>query len=218
MNRRRLLSKLAASSVAVALIGAGLASSFSLAYPEPSVSPISWELKFVPAAPKRIVVEVPGQPTAKAYWYVTYSVTNNSGQDVNFLPTFEWVTNEGKVVRSDKNISNVVFDKVKAAAGLKFLENSVKIAGLLRQGEDQAKDGVAIWEEPEGRLGTFSIFVTGLSGESTQLPGADGKPIVTDGKPILLYKTLELDYKLAGDEVYPGNDLLTKLGQKWVMR
>ena len=211
MNRRRLLSKLAASSAAVALLATGLASSFSFGFPEPSVSPIAWELKFTPAAPKRIVVEVPGQPTAKAYWYVTYSVTNNSGQDISFLPTFEWVTNEGKVVRSDKNIPNAVFDKIKAASGLKFLENSVKIAGLLRQGEDQAKDGVAIWEEPESRLGMFNLFVTGLSGESTQFPGADGKSI-------LLYKTLELDYKLAGDEVYPGNDLLTKLGQKWVMR
>lgn len=212
MNGRRQSLKLA-SLVLLA------ASAFSFAYPEPSVSPISWELKFEPAAPKRIVVEVPGQPTAKAYWFVTYSVTNNSGQDITFLPTFEWVTNDGRVLRSDVRVPAAVFDKIKAASGLKYLENNVKIQGTLRQGEDQAKDGVAIWEEPEGRLGDFSIFVTGLSGESTQLPGQDGKPTMgADGKPILLYKTLQLNYKVAGDEVYKGNDLLRFVDKKWVMR
>lgn len=214
MTRRTLSFISASAAVALALV-AGRAGAF----PEPSKSPIAWEITIKTDQPKRIVVEVPGESTPKAYWYITYTVTNNSGQDVNFLPTFEWVTNEGKVIRSDKNIPNAVFDKIKAASGNKLLENAVKIAGTLRQGEDEAKDGVAIWEEPAPRLGDFSIFVTGLSGESTPLTDAAGKPSSdADGKPILLYKTLELDYKLAGDEVYPGNDLLTKLGQKWVMR
>ncbi|HEX8325505.1 MAG TPA: hypothetical protein VF595_16505 [Tepidisphaeraceae bacterium] len=215
MNRRRL--SLVSASVAVAV--AALLSNRVSAYPEPSVSPVSWELKFDSALPKRIVVEVPGERTAKAYWYMTYTVTNNNDQDVTFLPTFEWVTNDGRALRSDRNISKAVFDKIKAQSRNDLMENSVKIAGTLRQGADQAKDGVAIWEEPAARLGTFSIFVTGLSGESTQLPGADGKPMTDpDGKPLLLFKTLQLDYRSAGDEVYPGNDLLLKLGQKWVMR
>jgi len=211
MKNRRALALMAGLTL--------IAGNFAMAYPKPSISPISWELRFDHAQPRRIVVEVPGQPSAKAYWYMTYTVTNNSDHDVTFLPTFEWVTKEGKVIQSDKNIPNVVFEKIKAATGNKLLENAVKIEGTLRQGEDQAKDGVAIWEEPAPRLGSFTIFVTGLSGESTQLTDDSGKPITgPDGKPILLFKTLELDYKLAGDELYPGNDLLEKVGQAWVMR
>ena len=91
-----------------------IAGNFAMAYPKPSISPISWELRFDHAQPRRIVVEVPGQPSAKAYWYMTYTVTNNSDHDVTFLPTFEWVTKEGKVIQSDKNIPNVVFEKIKA--------------------------------------------------------------------------------------------------------
>ena len=198
---------------------AGYHAAPAIAYPQPSISPVSWELRFDHAMPKRIVVEIPGQPSAKAYWYMTYTVTNNSDHDVSFLPTFEWVTKDGKVVQSDQNIPPVVFDKIKAVTGNKLLENYVMIEGTLRQGEDQAKDGVAIWEEPEPRLGDFTIFVTGLSGESTPLTDDKGKPMAdANGKPILLFKTLELDYKLAGDEVYPGNDLLVKQGEKWVMR
>ena len=214
MNRRR--SSWVVLGVAVA---AAMAAGRAGAFPEPSKSPVSWELKYEPAVPKRIVVEVPGQPSAKAYWYVTYTVTNNSDQDVTFLPTFEWVTNEGKVIRADKGVSHAVFDRIKAAIGNKLLEDSVQIAGILRQGEDQAKDGVAIWPEPEARLGSFSVFATGLSGESTQLTDTSNQPMNDkNGRPILLFKTLETDFKLAGDELYPGNDLLTKLGDKWVMR
>lgn len=215
MNRRRL----SFVSASVALVAAGLAATLAVAFPEPSVSPIAWELKFEPTMPRRVVVEVPGQPTAKAYWYITYTVTNNSDSDVMFLPTFEWVTGDGRVLRSDRSLSPAVFEKIKAQSGNKLLEHSIKIAGTLRQGPDQAKDGVAIWEEPSSRLGTFSVFVTGLSGESTQLPAADGKPMTgPDGRPLLLFKTLQMNFKSAGDEVYPGNDLLVKLGQKWVMR
>jgi hypothetical protein len=204
----------------VAAVGAAaLASHRAAAFPEPSKSPITWELKFEPSTPRRIVVDVPGQATPKAYWYVTYTVTNPNDQDVNFLPTFEWVTRTGQVVRSDKGVPPQVFEKIKRSTGNKLLESALQIAGTLRQGEDQAKDGVAIWPEPDARLGDFSIFVTGLSGESTQLSGSDGKPMAgADGKPVLLFKTLQMDYKLAGDELYPGNDLLTKLGQRWVMR
>ncbi|MGC4032525.1 MAG: hypothetical protein QM754_12495 [Tepidisphaeraceae bacterium] len=215
MNRRRL------SSLAVlgSLVAGSLVASVTSAFPEPSKTPVSWELKFQHAAPRRIVVNVPGSNVPKAYWFVTYTVTNNNDENVNFLPTFEWVTKEGKVIRSDKNIPSVVFDKIKAQTGNKLLEDAFHIAGNLRQGDDQAKDGVAIWEEPEGRLGDFQLFVTGLSGESTPLTDSAGKPVNgPQGRPLLLFKTLELDYRNAGDEVYPGNDLLQKTGQKWVMR
>ena len=219
MNRRRTSWPLRSSLALAVAVSASLVAGRAGAFPEPAKAPVSWELKYQPSLPKRVVVEVPGEPTAKAYWYVTYTVENDSDQDVNFLPTFEWVTNEGKVIRSDKSVSKAVFDKIKASTGNKLLEDGIHIAGTLRQGEDQAKDGVAIWPEPGPRLGDFSIFVTGLSGESTQLTDSNNQPMADkDGKPILLFKTHETDFKLAGDELYPGNDLLTKLGMKWVMR
>ena len=120
MFRRRL-----PFAVAVAL-AAGLAASVAVAFPEPSRTPVSWELKFESAAPKRIVVEAPGGP--KAYWYVTYTVTNNTDADRQFLPSFEWVTNEGTVVTSDKGVPPSVFEAVKAKAGNKLLETASKSA------------------------------------------------------------------------------------------
>lgn len=181
------------------------------AFPEPSPYPKTWELKFEHSTPKRIVVNLPTTNVPQAYWYMTYTVTNNTDQEQLFLPVFELVTREGKIVRNDKNIPQVVFDRIKGIEGIKFLENAIKIGGQLRLGEDEAKDGVAIWPEVDPRMGHFSVYVQGLSGETATVKGPDGKDVI-------LRKTLQLNYLIRGDEVYPGEDEVNEEPQKWVMR
>jgi hypothetical protein len=149
---------------------------------------------------------------------MTYSVTNNTDREQVFLPRFEMLTREGKVIESDRNIPAVVFAKIKQREGKQFLEPFTSIGGTIRVGEDEAKDGVAIWEEPLPRMGDFTIFVSGLSGETITMKDASGAELKgPDGKPIILRKTLQLDYTLPGDE--RADDALVKLvGEQWVMR
>src|SRR5437762_1012939 len=82
-------------------------------YPKPNPYPIAWQLKFDHDMPQRIVVKVPGAAAPQAYWYLTYTVTNNTGQEQTFLPDFEMLTNDSKVIRSDNKISAVVFNAIK---------------------------------------------------------------------------------------------------------
>ncbi len=204
---------------AACLAAIAVAAQFAGAYPEPSKYPVSWELKFDYHHPRRIVVEVPGSPVPKAYWYFTYTVTNKTDKEQDFLPVFTLVTRDGKAIRSDRGVPKVAFDRIKARTGNKLLESPIEVAGTILVGEDQAKDGVAIWEEPEPEMGTFSIFVGGLSGENVQLTDSAGQPVADkDGKPVILFKTLQLDYTISGDEVYPGIDPIRKTHQNWVMR
>ena len=186
-------------------------------YPKPSPFPVAWELTFEHGEPRRVVVPGPnGVP--RAYWYMTYSVTNKSDREQVFLPRFELLTREGKVVESDRNIPAAVFAKIKQREGNQFLEPFTSIGGTLRVGEDEAKDGVAIWEEPLLRMGDFTIFVSGLSGETITMKDSSGAEVKgVDGKPIILRKTLQLDYSLPGDE--RADDALVKpVGEQWVMR
>lgn len=187
-------------------------------HPKPSVYPISWELRFEHSKAKRIVVDVPG--TGKqAFWYMTYEVTNPGDTEQSFLPQFEMLTRDGRVIRSDKNISPAVIDAIRDRERKKNLLGAIDIAGPLRAGEDQAKEGVAIWPEPDPRMGTFSIFVSGLSGEIAQLKDDNGQPVKDkDGQPIILRKTLEATYQVPGDEVYPGEDAIIEKSTGWVMR
>lgn len=208
-----------ASLAVVAALGFFSAAAYKAsAFPQPQKVPTEWELKFRYDEPRRIVVEVPGESVPKAYWYITYTVTNMTDEQRQFLPTFELVTKTGKVVRSDQNLPNAVWEKVKKASGEKLLEHPVKIAGPILTGADQAKDGVAIWEEPEAELGSFIVFVTGLSGESVQLKDDAGTVIEKDGKPIVLFKTLQIEYTVSGDELLAGTDPINKTRMSWVMR
>jgi hypothetical protein len=187
-------------------------------FPQPSRYPISWELDFVHAVPERIVVDT-GNGPPRAYWYVTYTVTNNTGQERTFLPWFEMLTKDGKIIRSDQSIPFQVFEAIKHREGSKMLEPFTQMGGEILLGEDQAKDGVAIWLEPTTEMGRFSIFVTGLCGEAITMTDDAGAELSTpEGKPIILRKTLQLNYMVPGDELYPEADPVAEEPLAWVMR
>ena len=182
-------------------------------YPEPSIYPISWQLDFKHGPIKRIVVGT------TAYLYLPYTVTNNTGEEQVWRPDFEMLTKDAKVIRSDRDIPAEVFDQVKARERNKFLEPMTKIAGPLHEGPDQAKDGVAIWKEPDARMGKFSIFVGGLSGEFVELKDEDGKVVMDkENLPVMLRKTLQLNFEVWGDEYRPDRHDVHEGEQKWVMR
>lgn len=194
------------------------------AYPKPSAYPIAWQLNFEYQIPQRIVVTIPGSLTAKAYWYMTYTVTNLTDKEQKFYPAFVILLDDGRLFRSDNNIPQVVLDTIRIREKRSTLESATEIAGIIRVGEDQARDGVAIWEEPTVEMGRFSVFVGGLSGESTILTDDAGQPVVKtdkDGKkdPVVLHRTLQLDFHVPGDEKFPSLDKLRPDGDpKWVMR
>jgi hypothetical protein len=180
-------------------------------YPQPSPFPVSWELTFEHSKPKRIVVQPPGESNPSAYWYITYHVTNNTDRDkVLFYPNFDLMLENGDVVPSDRGVPPAVFDAIKASEKIKYLQNSNQISGELRQGDDQSRDGVAIWPDPSLRLGTFSIFVSGFWGESAQIKVGD--------KDVTLRKTLQLTYHSDSDEHHPGEGQLNELDSQYVMR
>lgn len=190
------------------------------AYPEPSRYPVAWELDFRYDDPRRIVVEVPGQSEPKAYWYMTYRVENHTDRERLFLPVFELMLEDGRVLRSDRNIPKAVFNRIQQRVGDPLLEEALQLSGsTLLLGEDQQRRGVAIWEEPQPDLGRFVIFVGGLSGEAATPKDAKGEPLKdANGRNVLLFKTLQINYRLLGDESRPGDDLLEKDGERWVMR
>ncbi len=85
---------------------------------------------------------------------------------------------------------------------------------------------MAIWPEPSTRMGTFHIFVGGLSGETVIMKNGEEIAIkdwtkVTDEekkKLTTLRKTLDLTYQIPGDEIKPEEDVVNSTGEEWVMR
>ena len=194
-------------------------------FPQPSVYPISWELQFSHGTPTRIVVDVPSvSPVPQAYWYLAYTVTNNTDKEQLFLPTFEMLTESGKLYLSNQNIPGRVFQAIKTREHSAALEPMTSIAGTLRIGPAEARDGVAIWPEPAGRLGHFSIFATGLSGEAQILKLVNGQyQRVTAAEQMkdrsaltILRKTLQMKYSVSGDSA--DANPVNADGEEWIMR
>ena len=180
-------------------------------FPTPNLYPIAWELKFQHGKPQRVVVEVPDEKSPVAFWYMPYTVTNQTDREQTYFPFLEMIDDKGNVSRSDKLVPPSVFEAIKKREGNRFLETSLKVAGEIRLGEDQARDSVAVWREPSTEMGAFSIFVGGLSGENKPLK-------LSDDKTIILRKTRQLNFLVRGDEVYPGEDDVNSNPEAWVMR
>ena len=172
---------------------------------------LPWELKFEYSMAARIVVQSPYHNAPVAYWYLPYKVTNNTKQEQMFLPVFELVGEDGKIRRSDKDTPQEVIDAIRKQAGNKFIQSTTQAAGELRLGPSEARYAVAVWPEPALKMGQFSILVAGLSGEYQQTKSPAGNEII-------IRKTLQLTFKVRGDEVYPGEDEITELPSTWIMR
>lgn len=207
MKRSRLTSLLAGATLVAALglylhaaVGADTAATAtapSAITPrdprEPSRVPISWELNFKHGPLERIIFNVDGKD--QTYWYMRYTVTNNSGRDVLFTPNFQILAETGTFIDGYKNVPDGVFDKIKTLFGNPLLLSPINADGKLLQGDDNAKDAVAIFPALDGNARNFKVFVMGLSGETSEV----SNPVT--GKPVILQKTLELDYNIPGQAI-----------------
>lgn len=200
-------------------------------FPEPSLYPTAWELKFAHGTPKRIVVRVTGSQAPRAYWYMTYSVANLGDQEVDFDPVFEMLGDDGRTYRANRAVPGEVFDAIKKKEGNRLLESPRTVAGVVKAGDDQARDSVAIWPEPMLEMGTFTVFAAGLSGEQLMTKNVAGRFVPIDPKKaadelkdvkdedrLNLRKQYSVTYRVLGDRVSPGGDPIQKRGSQWVMR
>ena len=214
LARRALLPAAAVAVFAATLAPVALASAQSApAFPQPKLFPAEWELDFDNRAPKRIVVD------GTAYWYMTYTVTNNTDTERSFIPTVDLVTRDGQVLRANRDVPDGVYEAINKRFRSDELTAPKKIYRLLL-GDDQRVTTVAIWKEPMAEMGTFDVFIGGLSGEIVRLKDASGNELQNaDGEPILVRKTKQLRYKVRGDDIPSDRpDPIIPVLDTWVMR
>lgn len=204
---------LAASLLVVA--GWGLPTT-SVAAPEPALVSKSWEFKFSHDAPRPIAVRnLDGQ--YEWFWYMTYKVVNNSGDERLFIPEITIASDQGDIFIAGQNVRTAVFDEVKKRVGNRLLESPTNIVGQILQGDDNAKEGVAIWPATRHNIDTISIFFAGLSGETALIKVPDPAD-TTKTLDTLVAKTYMIDYDLPGFPATPQTQPIVYKGAKWIMR
>ena len=156
--------------------------------PKPAVTPVSWELQVKTTVPQRITAD--GGRGTKTYWYILYTVVNNTGEDVPFHPDIvraneiDTETPEDQAGKNPQAASSLTIDPAIVGAHVNLfkaiqtrhakthplLVEPVKAIGTLRQGADNAITSVAIFPDLDPRVNRFTIYFGGLSGERISRP------------------------------------------------
>lgn len=224
-----------AAAVTLALIAGALCTAQAGTAPIPLEVPATWQLDVEVQPPKPIKVRLPGETKARTYWYVLYSVMNRYRDPITkrpteqlYVPDFSLFTDTGQLLRAGRKVPGVVFQAIKKRHQNPHLKDMVSITGKLLYGEDNAKDGVAIWRDFDNKAGKIDIFIGGLSGEivDVKLPAKvkvikadrDGKPVVKEIDTLRMTKTLQLTYRVVAEPAAREFGKVKLLAKKWVMR
>ncbi len=212
------MKRLAFITVALSVIYA----SVCIAAPEPAIVPLAgqWTVNAAFTHPQQILMRSNPQAKAQRYWYIILTVTNKNGEDLEFFPKCDLMTDTFHILPAGKGVSPMVFDLIRQRhlTNYPFLEPLDKTSSKLLQGEDNEKDLAVIWPDFDSQAKNIKIFITGLSNEAAAIK----HPVKTDdnGLPVLVFlrKTLELGYSVKGDPMLRADADLTYSSKRWIMR
>ncbi len=132
----------------------------------------------------------------RRYFYMTFKVINNSGTDLLFAPAFEMSTGEGDVIRSGRDVPQLVTESLLKSTQNLYIQDQISIIGDMLQGEENARDGIVVWNAVDLNPEQVTVYVAGLSGETATVTAGDGKQKFT------LRKTMQVDFSSPGDLVH----------------
>lgn len=200
------------------------AARLSSAAPAPALISSSWQLDFEFQDPQRITLQLPGDKLPTTYWYVLYKVTNNTGKDVQFYPSFRLVTDSLKVVDGGAAIHPRVYNMISARhiKDYPFFVSPSKTSGLLLQGKENARSSAVVFRMFDKQANSFTVYFSGLSGQIERISNPtfdiNQKESTENQRFFLLRRTLAVTYDLPGDR---GTRIVARPIRKhreWVMR
>ena len=206
------------------LLGLGLAAvGMAALAPEPDPIPRRWELEFEPGQLRSITLVTDDRGTAAPrddiygdFLYLTYRVTNYTGRDLFFAPTFTLSTDNGEIIRSGHNVGPDVTNRLLATLDRAFLQNEFQVLGVLHQGPENARDVVVIWPLNDRTIDEAVVYAAGFSGETKSYRVRD--PQTGQFRSETLRKTFMIRYRIPGEidptRPYPFDEA----ERRWIMR
>jgi len=141
------------------------------AAPEPALvpEPDTWQLDLeLHGNPQQIYIRLPGDSEGRRFWYLLYTITNNTGRDIEFYPQFDLYTDTFKLVHAGVRVPRAVFEAIQKRYDktIPLLEPENMVTGRILIGQDNARDSVAIFQEFDPNATGARIFIAGLSNET----------------------------------------------------
>ena len=183
--------------------------------PEPDPVPRRWQLEVTPGSLRMATVELEGTGP-RVYFYMTYKVTNASGGDLLLAPAMELATEEGDVIRSGRDVPAAVTRHILSQLEHPFLQDQNSIVGLILQGEENAREGLAIWPVSDLDVDEITVYAAGFSGETAPVAFKDAKS--GEQTKVLLRKSLMMRFTSPGELQVGSTEPLELVEKRWVMR
>ncbi len=181
-----------------------LAVSTSPAAPEPAIVQGSnqWTIDTEYTHPQQIILQNTANNKPMVYWYIIITLTNNTGDDVSFYPKCDLMTDNFQIIPEGKDVSPAVFEQIKQRHKSRYplLKSLNQTDNKLLQGEENTKDIAIIWPDFNDKARNITLFITGLSNETSVVDHPIAKdPITGQPQKVFLRKTLELKYAVKGN-------------------
>ncbi|MBC7773354.1 MAG: hypothetical protein H7210_12730 [Pyrinomonadaceae bacterium] len=219
----RILTCVCAAAAAVPMIAtsslsasAARSTAVTMTPPEPEAIPRRWQLEIEPGPLRLASLDVP-EVGKKTFFYFTYRVINNTGEDLLFAPAFELATERG-VYRSGTGVPVAVTKTLLDYVQNSYIQDQISIIGQLLQGKENAKDGLVIWPADELNADEMTLYAAGFSGETATVakPTSKDKP---DAEKVVLRKSYQIKYHLSGDmSNFIGKEIMRAEPGRWIMR
>ena len=150
--------------------------------------------------------------TGNHFWYFTYEVVNNTGQDQRFAPRIELLVDDGRIVRQGDGVPTRVNRDLKEFLGDALLEDQFEILGMVLQGKTHAKSGLVVFRADDLVPTELAVMVQGLSKETEKRQNPK------TGETVTLRKTARIDYLVAGDPRPSGTQTYPVVSRGWIFR
>jgi len=184
--------------------------------PEPDPVSKRWQLEVTPGDLQ--VAYVNTLDGAGAYAYFTYTVTNNTGTDLEFVPSFVLTTDSGLSMMSGLGVPASVTEHILRSLEHPFMQDQVDILGPIQQGPENAKHGLVVWPLRDFGADEIRVFGAGFSGETETIELTD--PRTGEEVELIFRKTLMLRFASPGEirvgEM--GDDAFPVIEKRWIMR
>jgi hypothetical protein len=183
--------------------------------PEPDPIPQRWQLDLVVGPLRLISLEIEGEGFVP-FFYMTYRVTNNSGEDLQFAPQFELGNEDGDLIRAGIDVPRQARQALLELLDNPLLEDQIDVIGPLLQGRENAKDGLVIWRAQDLDADELNLYCAGFSGEVQQVEFSN--PQSGETKTLTFRKTYLVRYSTPGRLLGRGSAPFPVVAERWIMR
>jgi len=204
------------------LVVIALTACLLFAAPKPAVvqDPMQWTIDTEFTHPQKVFIRRTTDNKPIIFWYIIITVTNKTGNDVDFYPKCDLMTDTFQVIPEGKGVISAVFEQIKRRykGRYPFLESLGQTDKKLLEGEDNTKDIAVIWPDFDENADNISLFITGLSNETAAVDHPVAKEENGRSQKVYLRKTLELNYAVKNDPVSRSGVNVSYKGKNWIMR